>query len=364
MKLHFLTLTLITVLGTALSGKAQTAAAWTFPGSTAATTIGANISAGNTGLGSDVGSLGYSGSDFFGQDGWPSGAIDLNAYLQVTVAPNTGYYLVLNTISMNLRRSTTGTAAGSGPQSWSLRSSLDGYTSDLLTGTLNLSYQAFSLALPAAFQSLNSAVTFRIYGFNQVTSTGGSNRFVSNNITIKGQAVSGVLAAQSISLEAQAVSNGVDLNWQALGFPDQTSFFLERSTDGTNFNSIKQLTDPSVSDNAVTATRLFYRIQAQSPDGSVYYSPIAAVAWAVSAEPVIRGVVSQGNSLKALLHVQDAGVYQLSIRAMDGKPLYHQVLTGQSGDATIDLALGTRPHGVYVLTLTGNGIVSSREFLY
>jgi hypothetical protein len=363
MKLQFLTLTLITVSGMTLSGKAQTAAAWTFPGSTAATTIGANISAGNTGLGSDVGSLGYSGSDFFGQDGWPSGAIDLNAYLQVTVAPNTGYYLVLNSISFNLRRSTTGTS-GAGPQSWSLRSSVDGFTSNLLTGTLTGAYQSFSLSLSAVFQTLPGIVTFRIYGFNQVTSSGGSNRLVTNNITFTGQAVSGTLAAQSISLEAQAVSNGVDLNWQALGFPDQTAFFLERSTDGTNFNSIKQLTDPSVSDNAVTATRLFYRIQAQSPDGSVYYSPIATVALAASAEPVIRGVVSQGNSVKALLHVQDAGVYQLSIRAMDGKPLYHQVLTGQSGDATIDLALGTRPPGVYVLTLTGNGIVSSREFLY
>src|ERR1700742_1041403 len=102
MKIQFSMLTLIAVLGMAASVKAQTAAAWTFPGSVAPTSVGAHISAGSTTSGSDVGSLGFSGSDFFGQDGWPSGAIDLNAYLQVTVAPNTGYYLVLNTISMNL----------------------------------------------------------------------------------------------------------------------------------------------------------------------------------------------------------------------------------------------------------------------
>ena len=79
---------------------------------------------------------------------------------------------------------------------------------------------------------------------------------------------------------------------------------------------------------------------------------------------MIRGVVSQGNSVKALLHVPQAAVYQLSIRSMDGKALYHQVLNGQSGDAAIDLAFGTRPHGVYVLTLSGNGVISSREFLF
>jgi hypothetical protein len=363
MKNRLLVLTLITVLGMVSGVKAQTAAAWTFPGSVAPTTVGAQITASNTTIGSDIGSVGFSGSDFFGQDGWPSGAIDLNAYLQVTVSPNTGYYLVLNSISFNLRRSTTG-SSGAGPQSWSLRSSVDGFSSNLLTGTLTASYQTFTLSLPAAFQTLPGTVTFRIYGFNQVTSSGGSNRFVADNITIAGQSVSGILAEQSITLEAQAVSNGVKLDWQALGFSDGTEFFLERGTDGANFNTLEQLTDPSVADNTVTATRIFYRVKAQSPDGSVYYSPVVVVTLAAGAEPAIRTVLSQGSSVKGLLHLQDVAVYQLSIRAMDGKALYHQELSGQSGDVTIDLAFGTRPHGIYVLTLAGNGTISSREFLY
>jgi hypothetical protein len=363
MKNLLLVLTLITVSGMVSGVKAQTAAAWTFPGVVTPTTVGAHISASNTTLGSDVVSLGFSGSDFYGQDGWPSGAIDLNAYLQVTVSPSAGYYLVLNSISFNLRRSTTG-SSGAGPQSWSLRSSVDGFSSDLLTGTLTGAYQAFTLSLPAAFQALPGIVTFRIYGFNQVTSSGGSNRFVTNNITIIGQSVSGTLAEQSIALEAQAVSNGVKLDWQAVGFADGTEFFLERGTDGANFNTLEQLTDPSVADNTGTTPRMFYRVKAESPDGSIYYSPIVVVTLAAGAEPAIRNVLSQGSSVKGLLHLQDAAVYQLSIRAMDGNALYHQQLSGQSGDVTIDLAFGTRPHGIYVLTLAGNGTISSREFLY
>ena len=336
---------------------------WTFPGSVAPTTTGASITASNTTIGSDIGSVGFSGTDFYGQDGWPSGAIDLNAYLQVTVSPNVGYYLVLNAISFNLRRSTTG-ASGAGPQSWSLRSSVDGFASDLMTGTLTGAYQSFSLSLPAVFQSLPGTVTFRIYGFNQVTSAGGSNRFVSDKITITGQAVSGTLAAQSITLDALAVSNGVNLDWQASGFSDGTEFFLERGTDGSNFNSLEQLTDASVLDNTAPAARVFYRVKAQSTDGSTYYSAIVTVTVANNADRVIRSVVPQGSSVKALLHLQQAAVYQLSIRSMDGKPLFHQELSAQSGDAAIDLAFGTRPHGVYVLCLAGNGVINSREFLY
>jgi hypothetical protein len=363
MKIQVSTLTLIAVLAMTVHVKAQTAAGWTFPGSVTPTTTGANITASNTTIGSDVGSVGFSGTDFYGQDGWPSGAIDLNAYLQVIVSPNAGYYLVLNSISFNLRRSTTGTS-GAGPQSWSLRSSVDGFASDLITGTLTGAYQSFSLSLPAAFQTLPGTVTFRIYGFNQVTSSGGSNRFVADNITIKGQTVSGTLAVQSITLEAQAVSNAVNLDWQALGFSDGTEFFLERSTDGENFSTIEQLTDASVLDNTAPAARIFYRVKAQSRDGSTYYSPIVTVTVADIAEQVIRSVVPQGSSVKALLHLQQAAVYQLSIRSMDGKPLFHQELSSQSGDAAIDLAFGTRPHGVYVLTLAGNGTINSREFLY
>lgn len=363
MKTPISTLTLIAVLAMTGKVKAQTAAAWTFPGSVVPTTTGANITASSTTIGTDIPSLGFSGTDFYGQDGWPSGAIDLNAYLQVSVSPHAAYFLVLNSISFNLRRSTTGTS-GAGPQSWSLRSSVDGFSSDLLTGTLTGAYQSFSLSLPAAFQTLPGTVTFRIYGFNQVTSSGGSNRLVTDNITIIGQAVSGTLAVQSITLEAQAVSDGVNLDWQALGFSDGTEFYLERGTDGANFVTLEQLTDASVLNHTAPAARVFYRVRAQSTDGSTYYSPIATVTVAGGAEPSIRGVLSQGSSVKALLHVQDAAVYQLSIRSMDGKPLYRQELSGQQGDATIDLAFGNRPHGVYVLTLTGNGVLSSREFLY
>jgi hypothetical protein len=364
------TLTVLVIAGLWLSGsaQAQTAAAWNFTGnSAAANTTGANITASSVTMGSDItGGPQFNGTDFYGLDGWPTTAtIDPNAYMQFGISPNSGFYLVLNTMSMYLRRSTTGTSAGSGPMSWRLSSSLDNYTSVLASGTLTTSYQTFTVTLPAAFQGIVAgSVTFRLYGYNEVTTTGGSNRFVTDGISVAGSAIAGTLAAQSIDLFATAAAQAVDLQWQTLGFADGTNFLCQRSTDGAHFTTLEQVSGNTVVDRGVTAGQWYYRIEAQNTDGSSYFSPIVTVMVNGGAVPTIKGVAAQGNSVRTFLHLADAGSYQLSIRTADGTPLYRTEMSGQAGDITTDIAFGSRAHGVYVLTLAGNGTNSSREFFY
>jgi hypothetical protein len=185
------------------SAEAQTAANWNFNNTLTATT-GANITAGSASLGSSIVTPSFNGgSEYYGQDGWPTGAIDPNAYFQFSVSPNTGYYLVLNTVTMVIRRSNTGTPDGAGPNNWALRSSLDGYTSNLGSSSQTDSYVTYTVTLPAAFQTLGSAVTFRLYGYNTTINSGGNSRFVADNISIQGQAISGVLAAMTLDLNAR-----------------------------------------------------------------------------------------------------------------------------------------------------------------
>jgi hypothetical protein len=354
--------------------KAQTAANWNF-NNTLAASNGAHLSSVDITLGTSVTSNAFNaGTEFFGQDGWPAGALDPNAYVQFTVTAGSGYYMVLNTVTLVIRHSTLGTAAGSGPGSWSLRSSLDGYTADIATGSLTTSYQTIPVTLPATFHSIASTVTFRVYGYNETTTTGGLNRFVFDNISITGQANAGTLAERTISLTAKNAGTGVvGLQWQAMGFPDRTDLIVERSVDGTGFTAIDQQTsssgveayqyrDGSVSSN----TSFYYRIRAVQPDGAVTYSAIAAV----TAEPMsagslsIRGAVAQGAAIKALVEVGTAGTYQLSIWSMDGKAVYRQMINGQAGNNTADISFGGYPHGVYVLTLSKDGVNSSRQFMY
>ena len=358
----------------ALVTKAQTAATWTFNNTTAATVGGGeHLTVSNVTAGSDIGSIAFNGSnDFYGQDGWPTTTtIDANAYFQYTLTVNSGYYLQLNTVSLSLRRSTTGTAAGSGPQKWVLSSSLDGYTSVIASGALTLNYQTFPLTLPAAFQSIASTVTFRLYGYNSVTTSGGDNRFVMDNITITGQTPVTTLAVQSLDLTGIAAAGAVDLQWQASGFADGTDYIIQRSADGTNFTDISQLTSAGATTfqyqdaSAPAVSTIFYRIMAQQPDGSSAWSPVIAVNLSPSTgQTGIRSVAAEGGDLRALLHFAATGTYQLNIWSTDGKMLYRQVLQEQAGDPAEDISFGTHAHGVYVLTLSGAGVRTSREFIY
>ena len=364
----------LTALLLSAGAEAQTAANWNF-NTTLAATAGSNITAPNVSLGSSIVSNAFNGGgEFYGQDGWPTGAIDPNAYLQFSVSPNTGYYLVLNTVTMIIRRSNTGTPQGAGPNNWTLRSSLDGYTTDIATSSMTYNYATFTVTLPAAFQTLSSAVSFRLYGYNTTINSGGNSRFVTDNISIQGQSISGVLAAQSLELTAKANASAISLQYQAQGFEAGTTYNIERSVDGTNFTTINSLISNTAdgtffqyTDGSLpAAARLFYRVAAQQPDGTTLQSAITVVAQAQTATAVttIRSVVAGGGSVKTQLSIGEAGSYQLSIFSPDGKALYHQVINAPAGDQTAQISAGSYPHGVYILTLSKNGVNTSKQFLY
>ncbi|HEY4287344.1 MAG TPA: hypothetical protein VGN00_09630 [Puia sp.] len=369
--LKALTLALTALLLTT-GAEAQTAANWNFNTTLAATT-GSNITAPNVSLGSSIVSNAFNGGgEFYGQDGWPTGAIDPNAYLQFSVNTTTGHYLVLNTVTMVIRRSNTGNPQGAGPNRWSLRSSLDGYTADIATNSMTYNYATFTVTLPAAFQSLSSGVTFRLYGYNTTINSGGNSRFVTDNISVQGQAISGVLAAQSLELTAKASANGISLQYEAQGFEAGTTYNIERSADGTNFTTISSLIS-NTSDRTFfqytdaglpAVARLFYRVTAEQPDGTTLRSSITAISNVSTATTAIHSVVSAGGSIKTQLSIEEAGAYQLSVWSQDGKALYHQVINVPAGDQTAQISAGNYPHGVYVLTLSKNGVNTSRQFLY
>lgn len=355
----------------AIPARAQTAGNWNF-NNTLAGTAGTNITVTSASFGSAIGSSSYNG-EYFGQDGWPAGGLNSNAYLQVSLAPASSYYLVLNSVTLIIRHSTTGTAAGSGPMTWSLRSSLDGYTSDISTGTLSTTYATFTVPLSTSFQSLTSAVTFRLYGYNSVTTSGGFNRFVYSNISVKGQAISSLLAQQDIVLSSQMASSGVvGLKWSASGFGAGTDFVVERSTDGSSFTPIHSLQSTSGSDasyayqdaSAPPAAAIYYRIIARGPDGSVFRSPILVVNIDAASALQIQGIVAGPSSLRANMKLPADGTYRLSMYTMDGKAILKQAIGGASGSLVIDIPFGDHSHGVYVLTLSDGTRNISRQFFY
>ncbi len=183
-----------------------------------------------------------------------------------------------------------------------------------------------------------------------------------------------MLVAPARDLNAKANAGAVSLQYQAQGFGVGTTYKIERSVDGANFTVISSLISNTAdgiffqyTDAGLPAVaKLFYRVGAQQPDGTTLQSAITVVntAQAAATPSTIRSVAVSGGLVKTQLSIGEAGVYQLSLFSQDGKALYHQVITAPAGDQTALISTGNYPHGVYVLTVSKNGVNTSRQFLY
>jgi hypothetical protein len=125
-----------------------------------------------------------------------------SAYFEFTLVPSSGNAISLSGISFASRGTSTG------PLAYTIRSSLDGYTSDLAVGSLlNTSvwslYNTASMSLNA---SVGIAVTVRIYGYNG-TGTASSNvaNWRIDDLIINGS-VNGFNASQCYTLLANTAS--------------------------------------------------------------------------------------------------------------------------------------------------------------
>ena len=109
-------------------------------------------------------------TEAFGGSGFPTATINAASYYSFTLTPATNYDLTLTKLELDERRSATGI------RSWSVRSSIDGFVSDL--AVFNVPDDTNEridneILLNNAFQNLTSAVEFRIYGYS-AEATGGT----------------------------------------------------------------------------------------------------------------------------------------------------------------------------------------------
>lgn len=92
-----------------------------------------------------------------------------NDYYSLTLTPANSRVLSLSSLSYWEVRD------AQGPQSFSIRASVDGFSTDLFAYSATVSvplFRTFNLASIAAFQNLFSPVELRIYGFNAVSASG------------------------------------------------------------------------------------------------------------------------------------------------------------------------------------------------
>ncbi|BBO35601.1 beta strand repeat-containing protein [Lacipirellula parvula] len=130
-------------------------------------TVAANLSA--SGIGHGAGATGTSANDRYAANSWNTTSLDNTAYFDWTLSPSSGFSIDFASLTGNWQRSSTG------PSSYSLRSSLDGYGADLVTGSIGGSGTAEAFNLSLASATLNSVVapiTFRLYAWGTTNSGG------------------------------------------------------------------------------------------------------------------------------------------------------------------------------------------------
>lgn len=141
---------------------------------TAGQTVAANVTV--SGIGRGPGITGANANNRYNANAWDTPTLSTNGYFYFTLTPAVGTQL--NFISFTY----TGQASGTGPTQIALRSSVDGYTTNIGTATINGT--TISLAAPA-FQNISGSITFRLYawGASAITGTFSVNDFVFNGIT-------------------------------------------------------------------------------------------------------------------------------------------------------------------------------------
>jgi hypothetical protein len=171
-----------------------------------------------------------------------------SAYFQFTLTPANGYNFTLTGISFGSRGTSTG------PQAYSLRSSLDSYAADITTGSL-LANSTWALksntGLSAVGQGNTNPVTFRIYGYN---GSGGASANTANwriddltlTVTVSNapssasvgstQNLCGTLASTALGGNTPSLGTGT---WTQTAGPGTTTFSNSNNGSSTATSSIE-----------------------------------------------------------------------------------------------------------------------------
>ena len=168
------------------------------------------------------------------------------------------------------------------------------------------------------------------------------------------------LPIKNISLNTLLKNNAVQINWNTSGESNVANFSLEKSVDGTHYNTINTIAAKNIStatysytDNSATTGTVYYRIKATSNTGATTYSSVSAINKAVTTNSF--GVYPnpvRGNVLSLKLTNIVSGSYTISIYSTLGQKVSSQQLQHNGGTASYNLSLNNNlASGLYKLSI-------------
>ena len=236
-------------------------ASWRFEGSDNGTSSNSSVnvsSASFVGVNKLFGTYqsGYSGQGVSLQH-WAT-SCNQTEYAQFSIQPQGTGQLTLTSLLFAF------SSSNEGPQQLTVRSSTDGFSSDIYSQAVSGNYQIASIALSGAnFSNQTSTITFRIYGCNPLSSNGTLRL---DEITINGTIALAPLPITLLSFTAQAGSDRVQLAWATTSEYNADHFLVERSLDLDEYTTIGE-----VAAKGTTDSRQYYGLTDLNPQPGVNY---------------------------------------------------------------------------------------------
>jgi hypothetical protein len=209
--------------------------------------------------------------DRYNGRGWNSMVLDNTDYFEFTISPSSSYKLNFTSFVYNSQ------ASGTGPNSFSFRSSLDGFSSEIASpgesgGTIDLT--------GATFQNISSPITFRLYAWGGSSAQG---TFSINDFEFQGSVP---LPIELIKFSGKEDDGQVLLNWTTASELNSDFISIERSKNNEDFAEIGRVAAQGTSFNTTDYDFLdfspnngtnYYRLKETSLDGKETLHPVIAV---------------------------------------------------------------------------------------
>lgn len=275
---------------------------------------------------------------------WSTTLCNNTEYVEFSVQPTGMATVTLSTLSFAFARSS------SGPQQLSVRSSADGFSSDIYAQATSTSFQNPTIVLTGpGFTNQASTIRFRIYACNP-TAGGGTIRL--DEIQINGAS----LPVTLVSFAVKPLGNSVQLAWSTTAERDADRFDIQRSPDVREFATVGQVMAKGTTDQQQyygfvdeypPGGTSYYRLKLVDQDGRVNYSKILAVVL----DEVTPALALLGNPLvgeEIHVAVRNLANARYSLTTLAGQELSITPRSQADGSWRIFPEQPLRP-GVYVL---------------
>jgi hypothetical protein len=182
----------------------------------------------------------------------------------------------------------------------------------------------------------------------------------------------GALSAQGLQLSASRNGSAVVLNWFTLTESNTSHFDLERSVDGVNYQSIGKINaagssnarkNYSLTDNAVPASTVYYRVRLNDIDGKKTYSNTVSVITKSITGQVAVNPNPVSTRYNVTMQAPQGGVGTLQLVDLSGKTVWTKQYNLQKGQNFISINRTTEAKGIYVMVFRVNDTMATQKLI-